>query len=112
MNIRKPTRATHTYRQKLDAPPAKVFPLYCPVREAEWADGWMPELVISSSGIAERNCVFVTRDEHGTATWYITRYEPENWLSEMLKIVQGFTACRLNIEVSENAHGSFADITY
>jgi len=62
MNITKPNRATHTYRQKLDASPATVFPLYCPVRETEWADGWIPELVISSSGIAERDCVFVTSD--------------------------------------------------
>ncbi len=112
MNIQKPNRATHTYRQKLDAPPAIVFPLYCPVREAEWAHDWMPDLVISSSGIAERDCAFLTEDEHGPATWYITRYEPERWFTEMLKIVPGFTACRLNIEVSENGSGSFADITY
>ena len=112
MNIQKPNRATHTYRQKLDGPPATVFPLYCPVREAEWADGWMPELVISSSGIAERDCVFLTADEHGKATWFITEYEPERWFIEMLKILPGFTACRLSIQVSENGNGSFADVTY
>src|SRR6266481_7636473 len=59
MQITKPNRATHTYRQTLRAPPAKVFPLLCPVREAEWAEGWLPELVISSSGIAEGDCVFL-----------------------------------------------------
>ena len=60
MQITKPNRATHTYRQRLSASPGKVFPLLCPVREAEWADGWLPELVISSSGVAERDCVFIT----------------------------------------------------
>jgi len=47
MHITKPNRATHTYRQTLHAPPAKVFPLLCSAREAEWVDGWLPELVIS-----------------------------------------------------------------
>lgn len=80
MHIRRPNRVTHTYRQKLCAPPARVFPLLCPVREIEWADGWLPDLVISSSGIAERDCIFITPDEFGKAIWYVTRHEPENGL--------------------------------
>jgi hypothetical protein len=42
-------RVTHTYTQKLDATPERVFPLLCPVREAEWADGW--QATASSSNI-------------------------------------------------------------
>ncbi len=112
MHITKPNRATHTYRQKLDAPPARVFPLLCPVREAEWADGWSPELIISSSGVAERDCIFTTPDQHGQAIWYVTRHEPASWLVGMLKIVPGVTACRLEIQLSENGGGCFADVTY
>jgi len=112
MHITKPNRAAHTYRQRLCAPPAKVFPLLCPVREAEWADGWLPELVVSLSGVAERDCVFVTRDDLGTAFWYITRHEPEASFVEMLKIVPGVTACRLNIQLSEESAGCVAEITY
>ena len=112
MKITKPNRATHTYRQTLHAPVARVFPLLCPVREAEWADGWMPELVISSSGVAERDCVFITPDNPASAIWYITRHEPERWFVEMLKILPGVTACRLQIQLAENGAGCFADITY
>ena len=112
MHIIKPNRATHTYRQRLHAPPAKVFPLLCPVRETEWADGWLPELVISSSGVAERDGIFLTPDKLGTAIWYITRYEPERWLVEMLKILPGVTACRLSLQLSENGNECFADISY
>ena len=112
MHVAQPNRATHTYRQRLDAAPAKVFPLLCPVRETEWANGWLPELVISSSGVAERDCVFITADKPGTAIWYITRHEPERWFVEMLKILPGVTACRLQIQLSENRDGCFADITY
>ena len=112
MNITKPNRATHTYRQRLHATPGKVFPLLCPVREAEWADGWLPELVISSSGVAERDCVFITTDKPGTAFWYITRHEPGKLFVEMLKILPGVTACRLEIQLFDDGTGCAADITY
>jgi hypothetical protein len=112
VNITKPNRATHTYRQRLLAPAARVFPLLCPVREAEWADGWMPELVVTSSGVAERDCVFTTADGRAKAVWYITRHEPEKWFVEMLKIVAGLTACRLQIQLSPNGDECLADITY
>ena len=72
----------------------------------------MPDLVISSSGIAERDCVFITPDKDGKAIWYITRHEPEKWFVEMLKILPGVTACRLTIQLSENGDGCLADVTY
>jgi hypothetical protein len=112
MHVSKPNRASHTYRQTLHAAPGKVFPLLCPVRETEWATGWLPELVISSSGVPEEDCIFLTCDKPGTGIWYITRHEPERWLVEMLKILPGVTACRLEIQLSENGDGCFADITY
>jgi hypothetical protein len=112
MHISKPNRATHTYRQTLCAPAARVFPLLCPVREIEWADGWLPDLVVSSSGVAERDCVFITPDKPADAIWYVTRHEPENWFVEMLKIVPGVTACRLEIQLAPNGDQCFADVTY
>ena len=112
MHVSKPNRATHTYRQRLRAAPAKVFPLLCPVRETEWAVDWLPELVISSSGVAERDCVFITPEKLGKAIWYVTRHEPARWFVEMLKIVPGVTACRLEIQLSENGDECFADVTY
>src|SRR3989440_4360996 len=112
MDIRTPNRATHIYRQKLCAPPAQVFPLLCPVREIEWAADWLPDLVVSSSGVAERDCVFITPDEFGTAIWYVTRHEPEKWFVEMLKILPGVTACRLEIQLIADGEQCLADVTY
>jgi hypothetical protein len=112
MRITPPNRVTRTYRQSLLAPPVKVFPLLCPVREAEWVNGWSPEQVISASGVAERDAVFLTPDPRGKAIWYITRHEPENWFVEMLRIVPGVTACRLSVQLLENGSECFADITY
>ena len=74
--------------------------------------GSAPDLVISSSGVAERDCVFITPDKPNKAIWYVTRHEPENWFVEMLKVVPGVTACRLEIQLTPNGDECFADVTY
>jgi len=112
MKIVTPVRATRTYTQRLVAGPDAVFPLLCPVREADWIEGWNPPLVISSSGFAERDCVFTTSAEPVDAVWYITRHEPDAGFVEMLKITPNVTACRLTIQLRATGVECEADITY
>ena len=112
MKIVKPNRATRTYTQHLVAEPAVVFPLLCPVREADWIDGWSPTFVISTSGLAEPDCVFATPAEPHNAIWYITRREPAAGFVEMIKITPNVTACRLTIQLRPAPSGSEAVITY
>ena len=112
MKIITPVRATRSYTQRLVAAPDSVFPLLCPVREADWIEGWNPPLVISSSGVAERDCVFTTSTASADAIWYITRHEPDAGFVEMIKITPGITACRLTIQLRAAGKGSEADITY
>lgn len=115
MKIAPPNRASHSYVQRLLAPPGEVFPLLCPVREADWLEGWDPLEVWSRSGVAESDCVFVTKAPAGAthdAIWYVTRHEPGKGFVEMLKITPGVTACRLTIQLRAAAPGSEAEITY
>jgi hypothetical protein len=112
MKVIKPIRVARTYMQRLVAGPDVVFPLLCPVREADWIEGWNPPLVISSSGFAERDCVFTTSADPIDAVWYVTRHEPSAGFVEMLKITPSVTACRLTIQLRANGSGSEADITY
>lgn len=112
MNIVKPRRVTRTYTQKLVGTPETVFPLLCPVRETEWIQGWVPLLVVSESGLAERDCVFTTRADPVDAIWYITRHEPAQGFVEMLKITPSVTACRLTIQLRPSPVGAEANITY
>lgn len=112
MKIVRPNRVSHTYTQRLVAPPEVVFPLLCPVREADWIEGWTPGLVVSESGVAEPDCVFTTPAEPVDAVWYITRHEPDALFVEMLKITPGVTACRLTIRVRPVGDGAEADVTY
>ena len=112
MNIQSPRRAAHRYVQHLVAEPARVFPLLCPVREADWIDGWNPLLVASDSGVAEPDCIFMTTAEPHDAIWYVTRHEPEAGFVEMLKITPGVTACRLSIVLRATDTGCDATVTY
>jgi hypothetical protein len=112
MDVQRPVRATRTYTQRLVAEPARVFPLLCPVREADWIDGWGPIAVWSKSGLVEPDCVFLTRSEPHESIWYVTCHEPERNHVEMLKITPGVTACRLTIDLQPADHGSLATVTY
>lgn len=112
MKVTRPNRATRTFTQKLVAEPSKVFPLLCPVREADWIDGWDPLVVFSESGVAEADAVFITEASPSNAIWYITRHEPANGFVEMIKIIPNLTACKLTIQLRPVEGGSEATITY
>ena len=112
MKIVTPNRVTRTYAQRLVAPPHAVFPLLCPVREADWIPGWDPLLVISASGLAEPDCTFVTSSQPSDAIWYVTRHEPQAGLVEMIRVTPAVTACRVPIRLRATAAGCEADVTY
>lgn len=112
MKIISAKRVSRTYTQSLIGSPEAVFPLLCPVREADWIQGWDPLLVVSSSGLAERDCAFVTSSLPSNSIWYITRHEPQNGFVEMIKLTPGLTACRLSIQLRAVADGSEAEVTY
>ena len=112
MDIRKPVRATRTFTQKLAASPDRVFPLLCPVLEADWLEDWDPLVVFTNSGVAEPECVFMTKAAPHPAIWFVTRHEPERGFVEMLKISPEVTACRLSIQLAAAGDGCEALITY
>jgi hypothetical protein len=112
MKVVPPKRVSHSYTQALLAPPEAVFPLLCPVREAEWLVDWDPLLVVSTSGVAEEDCVFVTPSEPADTIWYVTDYEPETGFIAFVRVTPGVTATRLSIRLAKAPGGSTAHITY
>jgi hypothetical protein len=112
MKIAAPHRVRHTYRQHIVAPPERVFPLLCPVRESAWVQGWDPVLVVSASGVAEEGCVFVTSDGGRDATWIVTRLDPESWTIDLIKVTPGVTVGQINVTLTAEPGGCAADVTY
>src|SRR5688572_3425603 len=62
-----------------------VFPLFGPIREKEWTEGWEPEILYRSGDVlVEEHMIFQTNghDDEGKYTWVITQYRPEKYLIE------------------------------
>lgn len=113
MDIRKPQRATRTGSFRIEQPADKVFPLYCPVVEADWLESWSPEAVYTDTGRAERECVFTTTGETGTATWIVTDYDADALTLRMVKVTPDLTALVLDINVDEiDADSCMTTVTY
>jgi hypothetical protein len=70
----KAKRVARNYVQTIRAQPSVVHSLICPVKEAEWLDGWDYQLIFSHSGFAEKGCVFTSRSAGEKDTiWLITK---------------------------------------
>jgi len=109
-------RVTHEYTQQIAAPPERVFPLLCPVREGEWLDGWsdIVEMIHADSGLAEDGCVFRTRGPGRPETvWMITRHDATAGLVEFVRVTEGLVATRLTIRVEAASESTSAvHVTY
>lgn len=108
MDVARPNRIRHSYTQSILAAPEKVFPLLCPIRELEWVDGWNPSLVLSQSGVAEQDCVFITPGDPENTVWVVTRHEPEKFRVEMLMVTPDRTVGMLEISLSADGTGKTA----
>lgn len=112
MDIEKPQRVTLNYTQQLIAPAAKVFPLLCPVKEAQWLDGWAPYIVLTDSGVAERDCVFITPSAKHNAIWIMSEHDPKAFRVQFYKVTPEHTVGKITIVLTPGPRGCMADITY
>jgi len=115
--IRPSFQANHITRsceQTINADPSKVFDLLCPVKEAEWLDGWDYILLHSESGLAEEGCVFLSRQEGEKDTiWMITKRDVQSREIEFVRATPESRIARLTISVVEKeAMVSKVVITY
>lgn len=107
-------RVVRTYRQTIEASPDVVFPLLCPVREAEWLDGWTYEMVYSESGLAEEGAVFRTPGaEEASTVWIVTRHDREAKLVEFARFTPDsrVSVLKVGVEAAGDAC-SHVDISY
>ncbi len=106
------SRDTQTAIMNLNAPPALVFPLLCPVREYEWLPMWRCEMIYSTSGVAEDNCVFITQfpGDRGREIWSVSRYEPDRAI-EFVRFTHDVKITRLNIHLESEGDRTVATWT-
>ena len=70
---------------QVNAPIEKVFPLFGPIREKEWAAGWEPQIIYSTNLEVEEHMIFKTSAKHhgeGEYLWVVTQFKPNDFFIE------------------------------
>jgi hypothetical protein len=104
-------RKTQEYERTFSFPPEKVFPQFCPSRERDWIEGWDCDLVYTSTGYVEDDCIFTTPETNslGPGLWIFTRYEPSRKL-ELVRIVENSVVIHFRINLINNNDGTSTGI--
>jgi hypothetical protein len=110
----KAKRVTRNCVQTIKAAPSEVHALICPVKEAEWLDGWDYDLIFSQSGFAEAGCVFISRSEGEKETiWLITKRDDRNYETEFARITPESRVACLKVRIEDGGkHISRMHIAY
>ena len=95
----------------LDAPRARVLPLFTARGEREWVPGWDPVLL---SGAEERGSVFQTRSHDGReTTWIVVDYRPSEGRAGYARLAQGSNIGLVDVVCTEAAGGGTeVSVTY
>ncbi len=110
----KAQRKTFAYCQTINAIPEQIFPLLCPVREAEWLDGWHYTMIYSQSGLVEEGAVFSTSQESEEDTiWIVMKHDPQAYAVDFSRFTPDSKTCVLTIKVRpKEEQQSSVDIAY
>ena len=98
---------------RLDGTPGEVFPLFGPIREMDWAEGWSPRVVHPGGDPIGEGAAFT----HGTGDqetfWLMTTYDPDRGRVEYAVVFPGSRICRISIgmEGTDDRH-TLATVRY
>lgn len=112
--IFEPERISKCASLYLNAPVEQSFSLFGPIKEMEWAEGWDPEIIYSTSEFVEEYMIFRTKGQHVSErhyTWVITRFNPKQYQIEYTVS----TANRIwfiNIECAPQGLKTVANVRY
>jgi hypothetical protein len=93
----------------------QLFPLFTPLGEKKWAEGWNPNLIFPSSGEMQEGLIFQTPDHvHGAPplTWVVSRYNVSDHqvqyiVSSAVRVAIISVACTASGKDSTNARISY-----
>ena len=95
----------------LDAPRARVMPLFTAEGEREWAPGWDPTML---SGAERRGSAFLTVNHEGrNTTWIVIDYRPSEGRVSYARLAQGSNIGLVDVLCTEPAAGGTdVSVTY
>lgn len=86
----------------LDAPIARVFPLFTALGEKAWAQGWEPQLL---SGREERGSAFRTIHDGRETTWVVIDYRPAEGCVSYARLAEGSNIGLVDVHCSATGGG-------
>jgi hypothetical protein len=90
-------QALRTATIRLDGAIQKVFPLFTPIHEKEWAPGWDPQPVWPANGEVVEGMVFTVDETPGRVFWVVTHYDPARHSIAYANVLPGQTLNRIEI---------------
>lgn len=100
----------NTRRFHLDAPCARVFPLFTADGERQWAEGWDPKQL---SGGEHRGSAFQTRHPDGqVTTWIVTEYDPAAGRVRYARLAEDSNIGLVDVRCTKDGTGSAIEVTY
>jgi hypothetical protein len=110
----KPERISKCASIELNGSIDKVFPLFGPIREKAWAEGWDPEILYSISGDLEEHMIFRTKAHSHSEefyTWIIAQFSQEQHRIEYT-VSTSNRIWFIRIDCSANGEKTIAKICY
>ncbi len=77
----------------------KVFPLFTPIEEKKWVEGWEPTIIYPANEEVKEGMVFKSRhiDEHLTY-WIIIDYKPDEHFIQYVNVAYDYRSVVLKIK--------------
>lgn len=98
-----PPAASQVRSFRLEAPLARVMPLFTAEGERSWAPGWEPVIL---SGDVERGSSFVTRGHSGIeTTWIVADYRPAEGRVSYARLAHGSNIGLVDVVCTEAEGG-------
>lgn len=96
-----------THRRQFSSPPEKVFQQLCPTRELDWIDGWDCDLLYTTTGYVEPDCIFSTQETNsiGPGLWIFTDYKPDERV-QIVRIINNSIVESFSITLKDNGDGT------
>jgi hypothetical protein len=94
--------ATQVRSFHLDAPLARVFPLFTALGEKAWAPGWEPQVL---SGREQRGSVFRTVHGGHDTTWIVVDYRPAEGRVSYARLAQDSNMGLVDVRCNTAAGG-------
>ena len=101
------SRKVIKHKRHFSSPPEEVFPQFCPTRELDWIDGWDCDLLYTSTGYVEADCIFTTPERNGLGPglWVFTDHKPNERL-QIVRIIENSIVETFKIELKDNGDGT------